>query len=169
MKHLRERLKIKEYLYPYAEKINPLLYSLVQESEDDKQKYPNVHVKMTKWNLKSKEVELLTQWIQSLIIRDFSRGDFCECRSVWGVFYNKGDSIGIHNHHSSYSFAYYVNVPRGSSSLTFSTSGYRVKPETGKLVVFESRLQHHVPPNGCENRCVISGNFNTSASLREDL
>ena len=43
---------------------------IAQESEDDKQKYPNVHVKMTKWNLKSKEVELLTQWIQSLIIRD---------------------------------------------------------------------------------------------------
>lgn len=168
MKYLRERLKIKEYLYPYPEKINPALYSLVDGLEDDLEKYPNVHAKMTKWNLKGSEVILLLQWVKSLINRDFTT-DICECKSVWGVMYNEGDYIGKHNHVSSYSFSYYVNVPKGSSPLIFSTSGHRVKPEVGKLVLFESRLDHYVPPNKGKQRCIISGNFVSTVMLRKDL
>ena len=167
MKYLRERLKIKEYLYPYPEKINPALYSLVEGSEDDIKKGSKVHAKMTKWDLKSVEVELLLQWIKSLIQRDFTSVS-CECRSVWGIMYNQGDYVEDHNHKSSYSFSYYVNVPKGSSPLMFTTSGHKVKVEVGKLVLFESRLNHYTLPNKCNQRCIISGNFVSTPILRGD-
>ena len=159
-KYLREKLMIQEYSYPYAAKINPSLYSLVETSEDDRGKHSTVHAKMTRMNLKSPEVDRLVEWVLSLIKRDF-RVTPCEAKGVWGVMYNNGDYIGEHNHQSTstYSFVYYVNTPKGSSPLVFSTSRYKVKPIPGKLVLFESRLYHYIPPNKCNQRCIISGNF----------
>ena len=74
--------------------------------------------------------------------------------------YKKGDCIDQHDHApSQYSFTYYVNVPKGSSPLVFTTSKHKVIPKPGKLVMFESRLQHKVPPCKCDDRFAIAGNF----------
>ena len=52
-----------------------------------------------------------------------------------------------------------VNAPKGSSPLVFVTSGRKIKPEAGKVVIFESRLNHAVPKTKSTDRCIISGNF----------
>ena len=57
-----------------------------------------------------------------------------------------------------YAFVYFVNSPKGSSPLVFTTSGKRIKPEEGKILIFPPQLFHHVPKNKCDGRITLSGN-----------
>ena len=163
---VREYLRVMEYYYPFADKVNPLLFQQVKELGDSSTRPSNAHTsKFTGWNLNTKEVNNLVRWVGDLITRDFgreiiSRDIFFKCVEVWGALYNGGDYITPHHHLPSlYSFVYYINAPKGSSPLTFTTSKRKIKPEEGKLVIFESRLQHNVVKNKCKERCIISGNF----------
>ena len=79
---------------------------------------------------------------------------------MWGLLYNKGDEVTSHHHGGNlFSFSYYVSAPKGSSPLIFTTSGYKIKPKEGQLIIFDSRLIHHIPKDKSEGRCVIVGNF----------
>ena len=160
MELIRERLKIEEYNYPFADKVKSQLQSqitLLSASGPS-----NINAQFTGWELQGKEVDNIIKWISNLITKDFvpDGGFTLKCSELWGVLYKEGDYITEHDHSPSlYSFSYYVNVPKGSSPLVFVTSGRKIKPEEGKLVIFESRLLHKVPTNKCKDRCVISGNF----------
>ena len=156
-----EKMQIAEYVYPFADKVNPPLRTQILALNDPNSKPTNINAQFTGWHLKGKEVSTLTQWVDNLITNDFNKLRYTlKCTEVWGVLYKKGDYITEHQHSPSiYSFVYYVNAPKGSSPLKFSTSGHKVKPEAGKLVIFESRLVHEVPPNKGEDRCIVSGNF----------
>ena len=129
---------------------------------------------------KSSELDYLLSWIESAIpqmAHIFACGkvkDYCadeigynaagfKIREVWGVDYAKDQGVYFHNHFPyCMSFVYYVNVPEGSSPLVFPTSGYKLYPESGKMVIFESRLRHAIPPNGGSGRSIIVGNFISS-------
>ena len=41
----------------------------------------------------------------------------------------------------------------------FSTTGRKIKPNEGTVVIFPSIMKHHVPPNKCEDRIVLAGNL----------
>ena len=157
---IRERLWIEEYNYPFAEQVNPVLLSYILKLDANSGKPYHIHAKQTHWHLDSKEVKNLIEWITNLLHRDYEFRIRLKCPEVWGVVCNEGDFVESHCHSpSQYSFVYYVNVPKGSSSLVFPTSGHRVKPVAGKMVLFDSKLNHEVKYNKCTNRCVISGNF----------
>ena len=158
---VREKLQIGEYIYPFADKINPLLYSQIALLDDYNYKPPNIHAQFTGWHLDSKESNTLLQWVSNLITHDFLWSAYTlKCVELWGVLYKKGDYITSHNHTPSlFSFVYYVNAPKGSSPLVFVTSGRKIKPAAGKVVIFESRLNHAVPKTKSTDRCIISGNF----------
>lgn len=101
--------------------------------------------------------------------------------SSWVNILYKGGAVNTHRHHNSIvSGAFYPHVNPNSSSLVFISplDGYRmmdssrfvanteyagnihvVPAETGKLVLFPSWLQHHVPPNKSDLRITLS--FNT--------
>ena len=164
IKELKENLQLREYSYPLADKINPLLYEQIKELNDPSKKPPNINAQFTGWHLKSKEVNTIVQWVNNLLDTYWTKvnGELYHfrCTEVWGVLYKEGDYISPHQHSPSiYSFVYYVTTPKGSSPLVFSTSGKRIKPVAGNVVLFESRLLHEVPRNKCSERCVISGNF----------
>ena len=166
IKDITEKLFLCEDNYPFADKVNPILYQQIRSSYDigGQSKPSNINAHFTGWDFKSKEVSNLVRWIGDLITRDFGniqpRNLNFKCSELWGVLYKPGDYITQHNHSPSlFSFAYYVNAPTGSSPLVFTTSGKKIKPEAGKVVIFESRLNHKVPSNKCNDRCVISGNF----------
>ena len=73
-----------------------------------------------------------------------------------------GESTRVHEHLPNvWSFAYFVNCPRGSSPLVFTNSGKKIKAEDGKIVIFPTSVRHHVPKNKCEDRVVLSGNIRT--------
>ena len=159
MKEIRERLKIFESKYPFADNLNPKLHKAILDIEDSLDKPKSVDAKMTEWQTKNKLFDVVTSFIGKHIETDFGLMGMT-CSECWGIICNNGDSIETHNHQpSQFSFVYYVNTPRGSSPLVFDTSGYRVKAESGKIVIFDSKLKHHVPKNRCDGRSLISGNF----------
>ena len=79
---------------------------------------------------------------------------------MWFASYDKGNYVKVHNHlpFAVFSWVYFINSPRGSSPLIFTTTGKRIKPEEGKIVIFPSFIMHHVPKNKCDNRIVMAGN-----------
>ena len=132
--------------YPGSEKLNPKLHRLILEKVYGSNKGA---IQTSDYVIKIIRgvVEHQPSW--ELYLSD-----------LWGQYYNKGDFQDVHNHNPAHwSFVYYVNAPKGSSPLVFTTSGKKIKPEAGKVVIFESRLNHKVPSNKCNDRCVISGNF----------
>tara|TARA_B100000287_G_scaffold349756_1_gene338408 strand:+ start:942 stop:1472 length:531 start_codon:yes stop_codon:yes gene_type:complete len=163
IKHIREKLIVGEYNYPFADKVNPLLESQIKERWDTKVKPSNIHAHFTGFHFDrdNKSAQNLSRWVGDLIRKDFTQSPVdLTCVELWGVLYNKGDYIERHQHYPSlFSFVYFVNAPKGSSPLVFHNSGHKIKAETGKVVIFESRLIHKVPPNKSTGRCIISGNF----------
>ena len=162
MKEIRERLKISEYQYPLSDILNPKLYKIIMDTPENQNKPSSVRAKMTGWRLSDSSFDVVIDFALKFLHRDFlvSSHENLTCSECWGIVCNKGDSIERHNHNpADYSFVYYVNAPRGSSNLVFDTSGYKIKPKEGKLVIFDSKLYHHVPKNKCDGRVLISGNF----------
>ncbi len=158
--YIPENLYMYEYLCPFAEDINPHLLELLLNEEDFEGKPGNIKAKSTAWELdrRHEAVADLVGWIHESYM-DIERLPLV-CPEVWGVVYNEGDSTECHSHFPSVmSFTYYVNAPEGSSPLVFPGSGTEIEAEAGKVIVFESRLRHEVPPNKCDGRCVIAGNF----------
>ena len=174
MKLINEKLAVAEYKYPYYEKLNPILLSYISSLPEDPDLPQNVTAKMTYRNLENKKLDKLLRWIIQLLEKDFvvkSGEDWdhhqingwkwnMKCIELWGVQYDKGSHITKHTHAPySYSFTYIVNSPKNSPPLIFSTSGHRVKSEEGKLVLWEGRLIHEVPPAKVDGRCIIAGTF----------
>ena len=174
MKLINEKLAVAEYKYPYYEKLNPILLSYISSLPEDPDLPQNVTAKMTYRNLENKKLDKLLRWIIQLLERDFvvKSGEDWEhhqinglrwnikCTELWAVQYQKGSSITKHTHAPYvYSFTYIVNSPKNSPPLIFSTSGHRVKSEEGKLVLWEGRLIHEVPPAKVDGRCIIAGTF----------
>ena len=76
----------------------------------------------------------------------------------WGITYNKGEGVEMHNHFPyALSFCYYVNLPSGSSPLVLDNEIVNVKE--GQVIFFLSSSYHSVPPTSVNGRCVIVGNI----------
>jgi hypothetical protein len=175
VKLLDEKLAVGVYEYPSAEKNNSILYkyilSLSKEKTNNTGAVYSTHI--TNRNLyEHKEVQPLLKWIFQILEKDFilsnntrsyqlSNNHYnLKCVEMWGIIYKKDEGITPHTHHPhTYSFSYYVNAPKGSSPLVFPTSGHKIKPKTGQLVICESRLLHEVPKAKVDDRCIIAGCF----------
>jgi len=164
---INEKLQIEEYSYPLAEQNNPIFQSIISSVKKKNVSSPGCYAHMTEWNFRSKEIDELVLWItdkaQNDMInpyRELSGYYTVICNDVWGIICNRGDYLKSHRHDpSQFSFVYYVTSPKDSSPLLFRTSGYEVKPEAGKLVIFNSRLLHEIPPNNCDGRYSFVGNL----------
>ena len=76
----------------------------------------------------------------------------------WGVTYDKGDGVEMHNHFPyALSFCYYVNLPSGSSPLVLNNE--IVNPKAGQVVFFLSSAYHSVPACSVDGRCSVVGNI----------
>tara|TARA_Y100000022_G_scaffold5127_1_gene4203 strand:- start:45 stop:566 length:522 start_codon:yes stop_codon:yes gene_type:complete len=162
MKHIREKLRMCEYDYPFADSLNPKLHKIICDLPDVQNRRTSLQSKMTSWNTEVREFKIIIDLVSQLLHRDFLKfeSEKVKCSEVWGALYGKEDHATIHNHEPSYfSFVYYVNVPKNSAPLVFVNSGYKVKPYSGKLIIFDSKLYHKVPKNRSENRSLIAGNF----------
>ena len=162
---VNEKLQIEEYFYPSFEENNPIFESIILKEK--KVNFNRCHAQMTKWNIRSKEIRDLVLWIITTthdnMVKPYehiSSSYNLQCYINWGLLCNQGDSLEEHRHNpAQFSFVYYIKCPEGSSPLVFTTSGYEVKPEPGKLVVFDSGLLHKVPPNNCNGRYSFVGNL----------
>ena len=173
---------IKEYSYPLAEEVNPILKSLILTYNDKSLGKPTeATCLMTEWDLhqRSQEALSLIRWIGKRIDEDFVGRETKKFAEMWGVHYiNDGEEIDWHNHFpdqlrlmnsnsrdtptpmvGNYSFAYYVTVPDGSAPLIFREPNLKFEPKQGNVVIFNSDLDHKVPPNYSKGRIAISGNI----------
>ena len=171
--YIRQKLEVKEYLYPFAEKINPLLYDAVSHirNESDNKDYIKKSQQAVRWIrndeivIQNHQLTLLENWISQIIERDFVIGKRSPliCFEMWGIIYEDETEIEIHSHPDAlYSTSYYVNAPKGSAPLIFKESNYKIKAQGGKLIVFDGRLDHYVPKSKKikdKKRCVIVCNF----------
>ena len=103
-------------------------------------------------------VKLLLKWILDLL-PNHSNDNF-RVENFWVVHYSREDFTVSHCHYpAQWSWVYFVNSPKGSSPLVFTTSGKRIKAEEGKVVIFSGDILHHVPKNKCNDRIVLAGNI----------
>lgn len=93
----------------------------------------------------------------------------CYLFDAWIQSYNNNQFHDLHLHPESFmSFVWYIDCTDISSETIFFNPGYpyieknklSVKPEKGKLILFDSALPHHALPNKDNQRLIISGNCN---------
>lgn len=91
----------------------------------------------------------------------------------WVQKYNNEDYHDIHTHGTQdnhYSFIIYIDCSKNSSVTLFYALGYPytsyvgkspygIKPEKGRIILFNSFLPHGLVPNKDEKRLVLSGNI----------
>ena len=164
---IRENLEILIEKHPYAVSLNE---KLIIESEgaggDSNSYYTNIVGNKLATSIDSDAPsKKIRDWVLSLIMNRYQTsshtGNVNYTVDMWFAQYNKGDYTKMHYHipFALFSFVYFVNAPRGASPLVFPTSGRKIKPEEGKVVIFSSSLWHQVPKNRCENRLVLAGNL----------
>ena len=122
-------------------------------------------IKHDNLNIKNKQLSLLENWISQIVYNSFvyNKCDPVYCYEMWGLIYEDGSKVEVHSHpYALYSCSYYVNAPKGSAPLIFTTSNRKIKAEEGKLIAFDGRLNHHIPQSKISNnekRCVIVCNY----------
>ena len=149
--------------HPYYKSLNSKLLKEAESSGyNDGSHYKGINdTSKFSLNLSSKTIDLIVSWVHTLL---YNRYEYLkvwdlQMKDVWFTTYHKGDVTVPHDHDPAYaSWVYFVNTPRGSSPLIFTTRGKRIKAEEGKVVIFRSHLTHHVPKNSCDNRIVLVGN-----------
>ena len=164
---VRENHKIIIDTYPFADSIKDHIiadstkFPFVREKYNGDGGLTNVRAFQTDV-IKSfdnfSSVKLLFRWILQLLPDGANIEIGIE--EFWIANYGQGDFTVNHHHHPClYSFVYFVQSPKGSSPLVFTTSGRRIKPDEGKLVLFPASVLHHVPKNRCDDRIVLAGNL----------
>ena len=157
-----QRTQVHTYEYPFSERLNPKLHNIILEKAVNR----DFGATMTSWHecFDIKEFLTIGDWVYN-IIQGFSNNydelfDL-KLKDLWGQYYKKGDYQITHNHNPlSWSFVYYVNAPKGSAPLVFTSSNKKIFPKPGMLVLFPSWIEHHVPKHKCEEiRSVVSGDF----------
>ena len=153
--------------YPHK-KDNDKLFKVIEKNITNNLERGNSS--RTHWDLHKKgikEIDKLMLWISDhfdratneLVIpyhRD-AHYDF-KIHSCWGMSYNKGEGVSLHNHFPyALSFVYYVRMPKGAAPLTISET--EISPKEGEIVIFPSILSHGVNDNQIKGRCCLAGNI----------
>ena len=123
----------------------------------------NVMAPMTHWKMHTESETY--KWIASRacdIAKELSKKmitiDF-KCIDCWGIKYEPEHFTVRHSHWpATFSFAYYIQLPKDPSPIIFPTANYEYNPNVGDLVLFPGQIQHEVKPVNGE-RIMISGNL----------
>ena len=167
------------YKYPYASKLNPRLYEIINErarcsipsgAKSIKQPLPH---NRTEWYLhkeKIKEVDALVTWIQNLLPEASFRhvkGKFdkidpktvhdnlgfnpyaFKIHQCWGIVYKKGQGVMEHTHFPC-PLAFVYYVKAPEGCAPTIFKGKRIRPKEGELLLFEGHHLHGVPPSKVE-------------------
>ena len=165
MMKIRENHEIIIEKYPYAESLNKeLLLESQTPGNDTNILYTNiVGKKLHPSHLPDAPSKKIESWVYNILQNTYNYSNTQNILykiDMWFAQYNKGHYTKSHYHipFAMFSFVYFVNCPKGSSPLMFTTSGKRIKPEEGKVAIFPGNVKHHVPKNNCENRLTLVGN-----------
>ena len=164
IERVKETFEIIIDRYPYYQSLNEKLLEDSKRSDypvnlsyEDNYKF---YAKHSDFNTSSKSIDIINSWVINVLCIKYP--GLIELKSVasWFALYNRGDWVACHDHIPNlYSYVYFVDSPKGSSPLVFTTSGKRIKAEKGKVVIFPASMIHHVPVNKCDGRVTLAGNF----------
>ena len=163
----RENLEIEIYHHPHYQSLNEKLMDdfskLTFNLHDDLQYYTNIkgrQLSLISHPERPKGVDLIQNWVKQ-IIQNKVEVPVDINFATWVARLDKGQETLEHAHslYATLAFVYFVNTPKGSSPLIFTTSGKKIKAESGKLVLFPGTLRHKVPVNKCDNRVTIASNI----------
>ena len=163
----RDNIKIEIHHHPHYQSLNEKLMDDLSKlnfySHEQCINFTNIkgsQVQLTGHPLKTKSVDLIENWAKQIIQDKLKRSTHFKF-VTWAARLDKGQQTLEHDHlfYATFAFVYFVNVPKGSSPLIFTTSGKKIKAEPGKLVLFPAPLRHKVPINKCDNRVTIASNI----------
>lgn len=157
---------IKTAKHPNFKEINPILEQWIHflpQMEDDS--YTNlVAAKRTSYNCYPQPFMDLGNWVAKTFNFNYD-WDTAEIE-IWGAVYNKGHFAKKHGHADPddpekrvVSFVYFVKCPEGSSPLVFSDINKAYLPQEGLCIHWDEDEEHEVPPNKCDGRIIVAGNF----------
>ena len=88
MKYVKEKLKICEYDYPFADSLNPTLHKIICNLPDGQNRRTSLQSKMTSWNTDVKEFKLIINLVSQLLHRDFieSQNKKVKCSEGFIIF-----------------------------------------------------------------------------------
>lgn len=156
---IKENIDILIDKYPYHKSINKKLIDDINKMGYDDASYYKKNDK-AKFSLttSSDAARTINDWVCKLINIRYDTGNLLS--KCFFTRCDKGDLILSHDHGLSgcFSWVYYVNTPRGSSPLVFTTSNKKIKAEEGQVLIFSSFVKHHVPFNRCDARISLVGN-----------
>ena len=162
---LTEKLAVAEFMHPDFDDLCDVLYDYVKDLPKIGYE-PSVNASMSERRIHEQQNPALMDfliWLQKIITNNtqiFGKEGCLRLEEVWGTTFKKGDNIVPHNHMPfAWTWIFYVNAPEGSSPLVFSESKHSIEVSTGKLLIFEARLQHEVPACTVDGRCILSGNI----------
>lgn len=129
-----------------------------------------------KYPFEKEECKKLFLTIQSKVTEILKKP--MEITSIWTLSLENGQSVSAHTHKVNsqinpeeyYSISYYVNAPKDSADLIFSTNYCNtienttsISPQDGMLVVFNSYINHMTNRHyNIEPRIVVSANLSPS-------
>ena len=164
IERIKETFEIIIDKYPYSQSLNEKLLEDSKRSDypanlsyEDNYKF---YAKHSDFNTSSKSIDIINSWVINVLRIKYPDLIELKCADSWFALYNKGDWVTCHDHTPNfYSYVYFVDSPKGSSPLVFSTSNKKIQPLEGVVVLFDGGMRHHVPPNKCEDRVVLAGNI----------
>ena len=163
----RENIELQIYHHPHYQILNKKLMEDFSKIDfiDHKFTRYSTNIKGSQFQLsgsplKPRCVDLIEIWVKQILEAKLHCPTYFNF-ITWASRLDKGQQTLEHDHlfHSTFAFVYFVNTPKGSSPLIFTTSGKRIKAEPGKLVLFPGPLRHKVPVNKCDNRVTIASNI----------
>jgi len=153
--------------YPFSEKYKKSVMDYLELKGDDfyvKSHQTNAKAKMSSYRTNDDIFNPLINFIALILKNKISNINKSNIpiflQEFWVVNYGVNDSTENHMHGgSTFSFVYFLNSPKGSSPLIFTSSRKKIRAEEGKLVIFPGNINHRVPKNKCDNRIVLCGNI----------
>lgn len=154
---------------------NEVFKNIIINSVDPHQHGTNVKAKMTDWNLSvdyppfyELGKDICENYVYDYLLSVYGNYDDVTKQKLivsdmWGIVYegNSKDHAITHSHHWWHtSFVYYVDVGNNASPIVFDDYGLEITPKDSMLVLFDSRVRHHVLPyHGEKPRIAIAGNI----------
>jgi|TARA_B100001093_G_C26678141_1_gene949217 hypothetical protein len=129
---------------------------------DEQDRIRPVNADMTNWHL---ETDIKFKPIIDKINENYPQYTIKE---LWGNTYRQGDYAKTHNHFEYvYAFVWFVDTHTSSSPIVFPNIECPwepplaiIRPERGKIVVFDAEEHHYVPPiTDGHKRVTVAGNM----------
>ena len=149
--------------------MNKQIKKIIDKYGDRMNHKTNVKAQMTEWKMWHEPgfkrlADIVLDISRKISVAKYNREINPNLDNLWGMKY-KSEEIAISHDHwpSIWSFAYYINAPKGAPGLFFPEMGEQGGErniEPGLLVFFEGHVKHAVRPAKFKGyRYVVSGNI----------